>query len=597
MLQRLFRIIFCGCLLGLLGILPACSKKSADQFTQLMTRGNGFFEKGDTTNAITTYLKAITLAPESLDARLNLANAYLLAGDAPKVIDQCQQALNLDHNSGAAYYLMGCAYLRSNQAELALQAFQQSKHIDQAVTALNFQIGLAQDRLGHLDEAIAEFETVARFEPQHPSVHYQLSRLYQRVGRAAEAAAEMEKHQQLQARNSSVPPGPAVFERCKYTVPRIALVLEQPDRQGIRVRFVEATSAAFGQPSNYQGPMAVLDFNHDGRNSLFVVERGQGFRVLSNTKGRFEPLGDLLPGQPGTVYRRVLVGDLNNDRFQDVVVLVEQASHVFSFATNGRVREITAMAGLKNLQARDGLLADLDFTGKLDLLTVLPGGQGLRLYRNLGNSYFKDDTTNSGLPAVLAGVEQVAVEDWNNEDVPGVLMTQNGKPATFFAKQRAGSFVATNVGTSWPAGSGLATANLGNDFRASLVIAEEQPITIAFASRKPPVNLPLRGLRAKAIALVDYDNDGWLDVVAYGNGVRVYRNQGIAGVTDVTADLGLDKVGTVNSLVAADFDDDGDTDFVLSTSAGLQYWRNDGGKANRQLKIRLVGNRSNANGL
>src|SRR5258708_29935441 len=115
MLQRFCRVMFCGWLLGMMGVMPACSKKSADQFTQLMTRGNGFFEKGDTTNAITTYLKAIILAPESLDARLNLANAYLLAGDAPKVIDQCQQALNLDHNSAAAYYLRGCAYLRSNQ--------------------------------------------------------------------------------------------------------------------------------------------------------------------------------------------------------------------------------------------------------------------------------------------------------------------------------------------------------------------------------------------------------------------------------------------------------------------------------------------------
>src|SRR5882724_8020046 len=471
MLQRLSRIIFCGWLLVLVGLIPACSKKSEDQFTRLMTRGNGFFEKGDATNAITTYLKAIALAPESLDGRLNLANAYLLAADPINAIEQCQQALSLDHNSAAAHYLMGCAFLRSNQAEPALQALEQSRHIDPAVTALNFQLGLAQDRLGHLEEAITEFETVARFEPQHPSVHYQLSRLYQRVGRAAEAASEMEKHQQLQSRNPNLPRGPAAFERCKYTVPRIAFVLEQPDRQGVRVRFVEATSAAFGQASNYHGPMAVVDFNHDGQNSLFVVEGGQGFRLLSNTNGRFEPLGDLLPGKPGALYRRVLVGDLNNDRFEDVIVLGEQASHAFSFATNGRIRESTAMAGLKGLQAHDGLLADLDFTGKLDLLTVLPDRQGLRLYRNLGNSYFKDDTTNSGLPTVLAGVEQVAVEDWNNEDVPGVLVTQSGKPPTFFSKQRAGSFVATNVGTSWPAGSVLATGDLNNDLRADLIVA------------------------------------------------------------------------------------------------------------------------------
>jgi hypothetical protein len=255
------------------------------------------------------------------------------------------------------------------------------------------------------------------------------------------------------------------------------------------------------------------------------------------------------------------------------------------------------MSGLKGLQAHDGLLADLDFTGKLDLLTVLPDHQGLRLYRNLGNSYFKDDTTNSGLPATLAGAEQVAVEDWNNEDVPRVLVAQIGKPPEFFAKQRAGSFVATNVAAGWPAASVLATGDLNNDLRADLIAAGDQKLEIVFAGLKQGLSLPLRGLQAKGILLLDYDNDGWLDIIAYGNGLRVWRNKGPAGFADVTAELGLEKVGPVDSLVAADFDADGDTDLVVSTPSGLQFWRNEGGNVNRQLKLRLAGNRSNASAL
>ncbi|MFO1511820.1 MAG: FG-GAP-like repeat-containing protein [Verrucomicrobiota bacterium] len=570
--------------------------QTQDGFTRAMIRGNGYLENGDATNAVSTYLQAVRLAPESLDARLNLANAYLLAGESPGAIAQCQQAIALDHNSAAAYYLMGCAYLRQNQPEPAFQAFQQSEQIDPAVTALNFQLGLAQAALGHLPDAIGQFETVVRFEPEHPSAHYQLSQLYQREGRADDVARELQKHQEILAKRPPDASGPAAFERCKYTQPRIAFVLEQPDHRGISVHFVNATATAFAHASDYRAPLAVLDFNHDGRNSLFVREGDKGFRVLDNQNGRFEPLSEPLPGQAGAVYRRALVGDVNNDRFEDVIVLGEQASHAFKFATNGQVREITSFAGLKNLKARDGLLADLDFTGRLDLLAVSTDGSGLILYQNLGNFYFQNNT-NAGLPASVNGAEQVAAEDWSNEDVPGVFVARTGKPPLFFPKQRAGSFVVTKTPSDWPSGGCLATGDLNNDLRTDLVVAGDRNLEIVFGGQTNRTRISLEGRQVKEILLVDYDNDGWLDLIAYGNGLRVWRNEGTRGFVEVTKDLGLDKISAVDALVAADFDNDGDTDLMLSGPSGLEFWRNDGGNANRQLKLRLVGNRSNASAL
>ena len=246
------------------------------EFEHLMTVGAGHLQKGDATNAINTYLEAEKLAPESIEVHLNLANSYLLAGETSKVIAECETALKLDRNSAAAYYLMGCAYLRAGQAEPAVQAFQQSQVIDPAVTALNFQLGLAQEKLGHLDEAAKEFETVVQYETNHPSAHYLLSRLYQRLGRAPEAEQEMAAHQKILAQNPRIPTGPSAFEQCKYTEPKMIFVLEQPAAAGVPVKFADATAGAFGPSSaQYHGPIGVLDFNHDGRNSLFVNARGQ----------------------------------------------------------------------------------------------------------------------------------------------------------------------------------------------------------------------------------------------------------------------------------------------------------------------------------
>ena len=102
-------------------------------------RAGASFEKGDDTNAVRYYQQAVKLAPESLDAHLNLANAFLLADDSEGAVEECQRAIELDPNDPAAYYLMGCAYLRQNQPEKAVQAFQQSQKIDPSVDALSFR--------------------------------------------------------------------------------------------------------------------------------------------------------------------------------------------------------------------------------------------------------------------------------------------------------------------------------------------------------------------------------------------------------------------------------------------------------------------------
>ena len=55
-------------------------------------------------------------------------------------------------------------------------------------------------------------------------------------------------------------------------------------------------------------------------------------------------------------------------------------------------------------------------------------------------------------------------------------------------------------------------------------------------------------VRAFGVAAFDYDNDGWVDLVAVGETkdgkgeVRLFRNLGPDGFKDVTTDVGLDKI-------------------------------------------------------
>ncbi len=581
---------------GALLLLPRHS--TGDRFTRLVNRGNGFLEKGDTVHAASAYTAALRLSPESTDVRLNLANTYRVAGDYPRVVEVCRQVLALDHNSAAALYLMGCAYLDENQPTAAVQALQQSQKINPKVTALDYQLGLAQERLGHLAAAIHDFELVVRFDPGHPSAHYRLGRLYYRVGRDAEAAREM----QVQTRIAAQALHHATqlsLESCQYTQPLAPFVLAQPARRGVPVHFTDATAAAFGSAArDYRGPLAVIDYDHDGRDSLFVMEVGKGFRLLDNRGGHFRPLGRPLAAQPGATYAISLVGDLDDAGHEDVVVLGEQDSRVFKFYAHGVVRDATRATGLGRLRARTGLLADLDFTGNLDLLTVPPDGNGVAVYRNLGRLSFYGPRPDTGLPGNLAGVTGVRLADWNNDDVPGVFINRTGAPPQFYAKQRAGAFTLARTTAGWPDGWIGALGDFNNDLSPDSAIVTGRDLTIVFNGEKERFHLPLRGLTPTGILPVDYDNDGWLDLIAWGpQGLRVWRNRGHRGFLDVTAALGLNRISGVTGLAAADFDHDGDTDLIVATTQGLQFWRNDGGNANHQLKLRLVGTRSNASAL
>lgn len=571
----------------------------SERFFRLMNTGKNYMDQGQAAEAIKVYQEAVDIAPADPDARLNLANAHLLAGNAEQAITQADQVLALDHNSAAAHFVKGSALLRLRRYEEALKSLQQARNLDPSEPAAAFQAGLAHFHLQHWDEAIAAFQETLAFEPSHPSAHFQLGQALLRAGRPEEAQAELEAHQQIAAQNPGRQLGPAAFEKSKFTEPRVPFRLEQPAREGIAVRFTDQTEAAFGgSATNYSGPIAVLDPNHTGWNSLFVLDPAEGFRLLWNSNGTFRAAIEAYPHNPDANYTKMLVGDLQNDRFEDVIVLGDQGAHVFRFATNGFAMDVGPFSRLQNLNAIDGALVDLDFTGKLDLVAVTGGEtNSLRLFRQFGPTLFTDITSTSGIPR-LTNVTSVLVDDWPTDEMMDIIAGRRGEPPLLLVKERGGLLHPTNM-PAWPPGSVIASGDFNNDLRIDLAIVSGGRIEIVFQGIEEKTSIPLNLEEVRQIQAVDYDNDGWLDLWAIGNGLQAWRNLGQAGFQDQTGTLGLDQItGSFTSAKFADFDMDCDSDVVLVTeNKGLRFLRNDGGDANHQLKLRLLGNRSNASGL
>ncbi len=576
-------------------------------FAQAMASGKTYYDKGEPGKALTAFQSALAMNPANPDVHLNLANAFLRVNQPVQASGHALETIQLEPSNPAAWYVLGCAQLRQNQYSNAVQSLQEAKNGDRTINPVTFQLGRALAGWGHHEEAVEQFRELQQFEtntaaPQWVSSHYLVAQSLLRLGKREEAEKELAEHQKLTSVRANLGDDPSVFERCLYTEIRAPFPLEQPGRNGIPVKFTDITASAFGAASReWHGPLGVMDINRRGWNDL-LIPTATGVQLLWNSNGVFAPHGPELPVAGAAGIRDIVIGDLQNDRFDDAVLIGIEGTVTLRFATNGAFVDATRTSRLGAVKGASSVLADLDFTGKLGLEVIGVEGR-LRSFTNLGTGLFREAVHTNETPAQksLTQLTSVVVNDWNNDDLPDLLVTRDGQPPAILFNHRGTGIGEPETPAGWPVTRALAVADLNNDLRSDVALLTEKSIDLYFGGLREPTRLSALRHRLSHIRIVDYDNDGWLDIVAWGpDGIRVWRNRGHLGFHEVTTDLGLDalKGREVRYLVVADFDRDGDLDFIVDVAGqGLVFLRNDGGNANGLLNLQLLGNRSNASGL
>jgi enediyne biosynthesis protein E4 len=118
-------------------------------------------------------------------------------------------------------------------------------------------------------------------------------------------------------------------------------------------------------------------------------------------------------------------------------------------------------------------------------------------------------------------------------------------------------------------------------------VTEESNIRMTFVNGEEAGHMAILESLGGGVALFDYDGDGLLDVFIPGGGqfkdkevvgrpAKLYRNLGNWKFRDVTREVGLDKLDCYShGAAAADFDNDGWPDLLVSGWGGVTLYHNE----------------------
>ncbi len=454
---------------------------------------------------------------------------------------------------------------------------------------------------------------------------------------------------------------------------------EVAQRSGINFRQTNGASGKFYFIEETGSGCAWFDYNRDGLLDLLLVQCGpypyvpnqgpepQCALYRNNGDGTFT---DVTAGSGLDTYlgycQGVTVGDYDNDGYDDLLITAFGVNHLFhNERGTGKFLDVTERAGLRDdahgpRYGTSAAFGDYNNDGWLDLYIcyycpwsiatnktcktpdgredyctpdVMPPATH-RLYRNRGDGTFENVTEESGIAKEKGHGLGVVFLDYDNDgkldifvanDLNITFLWHNNGDGTFTNVSEKAGCAYNNAGQEM-SGMGIGIGDYDHSGQESLFVGNfsMQPNTLfknlgngqfLDVSNQANVAIPHMHYVTFGADFIDYDADGWLDIITANGHVTMYIAETSPGITyqeprqlfhnngDGTFRVVSDRLGALSvpmvsrGLAVGDYDNDGRLDFVVVNQNGpIHLYHNEVKSGNNAVIFKTVGTKSNRNG-
>ncbi|MGH9511282.1 MAG: CRTAC1 family protein [Terriglobales bacterium] len=377
----------------------------------------------------------------------------------------------------------------------------------------------------------------------------------------------------------------------------------------------------------------------------------------NNRDGTFTDVTEKAGVSGGGFGMGVAVGDYNNDGFSDLFVTQYGRSILYRNNGNGTFSDVTEKAGVSvEGWASSAVWFDYDNDGRLDLFVGQfaafdkTSGCGISsdgkrhyciprifpsrpswLFHNNGDGTFTDVSRDSGIATHLGKAWGAVATDVNNDGWMDLFVANDTVGNFLYVNRGDGHFdeaglradVAYSADGRARSGMGVDSADFDQDGWMDLFVAniDEEIFSLYRNNRdgtfddqamRLGVGMATRWMSGWGMKFIDYDNDGDLDLflangfpddlveefssqVKYHEPLLLFRNAG-GKFKDVSGESGpvFAKSFSARGMAVGDFNNDGGIDVLIAVNDGAPVLlRNNVGKQNHWLGVKLVGTKSN----